>query len=348
MTAEYNNTRNSLSGFVIPELCNVTALSILILVAQLLTLVLLFAGGPVTWARLALMSLFVHWVALMSAGLLCLTRNRLAQMGLVVGALSAFALIMVVTMVVGITADRLLAAPYVPIDWKQLTAQLVISGIITGLALRYFYVQQQLRVQEQSELQARIQALQSRIRPHFLFNSMNIIASLIATDPETAEVVVEDLSELFRASLNEAGNQVSLADEVDLCKRYAGIEKLRLGDRLNIEWQYETIDRRARIPLLTLQPLLENAIYHGIQPLPDGGTIGVRLWQEDDRVCVLVDNPIPQANARRSEGNQMALNNIRGRLNVLYGADAEFNYGRIDDRYEVSLSYPLVSDRDGS
>jgi two-component system sensor histidine kinase AlgZ len=206
--------------------------------------------------------------------------------------------------------------------------------------LRYFYVQQQLRVQEQSELRSRIQALQSRIRPHFLFNSMNIIASLIESDPKTAESVVEDLSELFRASLNEAGSQVPLSEELALCERYVRIESLRLGERLSVDWQMEPVPAGVRIPLLTLQPLLENAIYHGIQPLPEGGTIGVRLWQEQSHVNVEISNPVADRPAT-TEGNRMAMENTRSRLGALYGTRAELVTGVRDGRYLTLLRLPV-------
>jgi two-component system sensor histidine kinase AlgZ len=329
--------------FVIPELCNATALSLLVLFGELLVLVLLFAGGPVTWIRLALMSLFVQWVAISSAGLLCWSRKWLASFGLAQGAVLAFLLVMCVTLVVGLGADRIVAPNSDGVAWRTIFGQLVISGIITALALRYFYVQHQLRLQEQSELQSRIQALQSRIRPHFLFNSMNIIASLIATDPDTAESVVEDLSELFRASLNDAGNQVKLQEELDLCERYVRIEALRLGDRLRLEWDIEQSSRQVKIPLLTLQPLLENAIYHGVQPRPEGGTITVRVWFSDDDVHVEITNPLPdQETPDRSQGNKMALNNIRSRLMVLYGSRADLSTVTRNQQYVTSLKYPIT------
>ena len=332
--ADAQKTKSELQ-FVVPDLCNAASISLLVLFGELLVLVMLFGGGPVTWIRLALMSLFVQWVAITSAGVLCWSRKWLARFGLVAGPLLAFGLVVMVTLVVGLVADRILASGLAPIDWG------VISGIIAALALRYFYVQQQLRQQEQSELQSRIQALQSRIRPHFLFNSMNIIASLIASDPETAESVVEDLSELFRASLNDAGNQVQLKDELDLCERYVRIEALRLGDRLQLNWDVEESRQQVKIPLLTLQPLLENAIYHGIQPLPEGGKISVRLWFDDEYVNVEIVNPLPPQESRsESEGNKMALNNIRSRLNVLYGARAGLTTSVRGDHYVTALRYP--------
>ncbi len=328
--------------FVVPDLCNATSISLLVLFGELLVLVMLFAGGPITWIRLALMSLFVQWVAISSAGVLCASRRWLAGFGVVSGAVLAFLLVLLVTFFVGLAADRLLVPSEYPIDWIGILGQLVISGIITALALRYFYVQQQLRQQEQSELQSRIQALQSRIRPHFLFNSMNIIASLIGSDPDTAESVVEDLSELFRASLNDAGNQVQLAEELDLCERYVRIEALRLGTRLRLDWQVEPAPAGIRIPLLTLQPLLENAIYHGIQPRPEGGTIAVKVWFDEEFVQVEIVNPLPPEDMRHgsSEGNKMALNNIRSRLHVLYGPKADLTTEIRDEQFVTALRYP--------
>ncbi len=328
--------------FRVPDLCTVPAISLVVLFAELLAVVLVFAGAELSWVRLALVSLYVQWVALVSAGVLCASRPVLARIPLVPGALLAFSLVLAVTLAVGIAADLVTAGTFAAagIDWRAIGRQLLIAGIISALALRYFYVQQQLRLQEQAELQSRIQALQSRIRPHFLFNSMNIIASLIESDPRTAESVVEDLSELFRASLNEAGSQVPLADELALCERYARIESLRLGDRLTLDWQTEPVPGGVRIPLLTLQPLLENAIYHGIQPLPEGGTVGVRLWQDEGQVNVEISNPLADKPAA-TEGNRMAMENIRSRLAALYGSRAELSAEVREGRYVTVLRLPV-------
>jgi two-component system sensor histidine kinase AlgZ len=335
----------SASQFLIPELCNATALSLLVLVGQLLALVLLFAGGPFDWTRLALTSLFVQWVGLFSAGMICASRPLLARFSVVAGSVVAYGIVLLVTLAVALVAQTVLS-PNMGIQWAQVGGQLVIAAIIAGLALRYFYVQVQLREQEQSELQSRIQALQSRIRPHFLFNSMNIIASLIATQPETAETVVEDLSELFRASLNDAGNQVPLADELDLCQRYVRIESLRLGERLQTQWDIDPLIQSVKIPLLTLQPLLENAIYHGIQPIPEGGTINIHLRLDKAQVQVRIDNPLPPETASgvgESQGNRMALTNIRSRLQVLYGAQAGLTNSIEEGRFVTRLYYPLAA-----
>jgi two-component system sensor histidine kinase AlgZ len=224
-------------------------------------------------------------------------------------------------------------------------ANVLIAAIIGGLILRYFYVQEQLRLQQEAELEARIQALQSRIRPHFLFNSMNIIASLIVTDPRTAESVVEDLADLFRASLKDAGSEIPLNQELDLCRRYMRIEQLRIGDRLKVQWHTDgaPVDD-LRIPLLTLQPLLENAVYHGIQPLAEGGTVTVTVSYTGGIVRIRVENPVtrgaaPAASTHR--GNRMALENIRHRLQAMYGPQAGVISGSEDGTYGTTLQYPF-------
>lgn len=328
--------------FVIPELCNTTAIALLVLFSQLLVVILMFAGGELSWIRFGLMSLFVQWVALASAGVLCLLRKPVAKLNLVVGSGIAFGVVMLVTIAVSVMAEWVVERGEDPA--LRIIGQLIIAGIITGLVFRYFYVQQRLRLQEQSELQSRIQALQSRIRPHFLFNSMNIIASLIATEPDTAETVVEDLSELFRASLNDAGNQVPIEEELDLCERYIRIESLRLGDRLSLDWDVVPIDPGTRIPLLTLQPLLENAIYHGIQPLPEGGTIELNLRYDGEFVVVKIVNPIPPpSQSSESEGNRMALQNIRSRLAVLYGNKATLDTETAGEIFVTLLRFPKMA-----
>lgn len=231
------------------------------------------------------------------------------------------------------------------INIERVVTDVTMGAILTGLLFRYLYLQQQLTKQEKAELHSRIQALQSRIRPHFLFNSMNIIASLIGSDPEKAEQVVEDLSELFRASLNEVGNQVPIAQELRLCRQYLNIELLRLEDRAQIQWHVdESIIDKYSIPLLTLQPLLENAIYHGIQPRIDGGKIFISVAYAHPKILITVINPLVQVQAvRRTSGNKMAINNIRLRLTSLYGNQASVTVGEEGDQFVCTLSFPARS-----
>jgi len=354
--------------FDIPELCSTNSLVAVVISAQLLAAVVVLLSGVLSWINFAVTSLFVQWVALVGAGALCYARPWLMRLPAAAGGLLAWLLVVAVVALFSVLTEVVLAgrvgswvtgisgAPLLPAttpDWSLVLRTTLVGAILAGMLLRYLVVQQQLRDREQSELRLRLQALQSRIRPHFLFNSMNIIASLIETDPPTAERVVEDLAELFRASLNEAGNQVSLQQELDLCERYVRIEQLRLGKRLTVDWQVDAIPHAVRIPLLTLQPLLENAIYHGIQPMPEGGVVNVQVRMEPKRVAIEIDNPLPPAGTaqRHAQGNRMALANIRSRLAVLYGERAVFEAAEDGERFRIRLSYPLEEDglgRDGA
>lgn len=344
--------------FFLPDLCGRRAVGVVVLVAELLAIVLSLTRtgfGADLWGELGLTSLFVQWVALTTAMALCALRKPLANMQRQMAATIAWGVVVVDALVFSLLTQYAyipLLGPLAPQGQPSLdavAANVCIAAIIGGLVLRYFYVQEQLRLQQEAELQARIQALQSRIRPHFLFNSMNIIASLIVTDPRTAEGVVEDLADLFRASLKDAGNEVTLAHELDLCRRYIRIEQLRMGNRLKVDWQLDdTPLNDLRIPLLTLQPLLENAVYHGIQPLAEGGTVTVQVTYGNGVVRIRVTNPVGATvpadrgeSAAAHRGNRMALENIRHRLQALYGPGARITAGRDGDSYGTELQYPF-------
>ena len=334
------------TDFFVPDLCNVPALSLLILFGELIATVLTLASEHPDWGRFGWVSLFVQWSVLASAGALCITRSPMARWPLQLGATAAWLLIVLVTLLLTALGEQVV---FGAIKGFDLVRNGLLAAVIGGMSLRYFFVQQQWRLEQASALQSRIQALQSRIRPHFLFNSMNIIASLIPVDPDNAEVVVEDLSALFRASLNEAGNQVPLADELELCQRYLHIESLRLDERLKVEWMADDLPPGLRIPQLTLQPLIENAIYHGIQPLPQGGTVSITVAYVAGRVEVRVSNPVGFAGPGTPlRGNGMALLNIRNRLEALYGATVRLDSARRGDIWEVTLQYPFALPNPGT
>ena len=268
----------SQNNVFLPDLCTTRAVLVVVVASELMAIVISLVAGyfePFGFERLALTSLFIQWIALTSAALVCQLRGRLNRLPQAWAALSVVALVAFDTLVFSLLARALMswvsAAAMPPLWHWDILANVLIAAIISGLVMRYFYVQEQLRVKDRAELKSRIQALQSRIRPHFLFNSMNIIATLIRIDPDAAEQAVEDLSSLFRASLKDSGSEVTLAEELALCERYIRIEQLRLGERLGVEWRIELEPESVALPLLTLQPLLENAIYHGIQPLTGGG-----------------------------------------------------------------------------
>jgi two-component system sensor histidine kinase AlgZ len=334
----------SQDSFFLPDLCKVGAVVFLVLLAQLLALVLTLAVATETgfsWEFLALSSLFTQWVVLASAALLCVLRPFLARLSLPWAAGCSYVLILLVAMLCSVAGQYLgLAAGARGLDWRRIAIHLLIAAILAGIALRYFYLQQQLRQQQEAELRARIEALQARIRPHFLFNSMNTIASLIASDPQLAERAVEDLADLFRQSLATEQTQVSLQEEIELCRRFVAIESLRLGSRLQLAWDIDSLPDHLEIPRFTLQPLIENAIYHGIQPLPEGGRVDVKVALDASRCHLQVRNPVVVNGGGARNGHQMALQNITRRMQALYGSAASVEIQRSSGSFCVTVSYP--------
>jgi two-component system sensor histidine kinase AlgZ len=189
--------------------------------------------------------------------------------------------------------------------------------------------------------EARLQALQARIRPHFLFNSLNAVLSLIRSDPLRAERALEDLSELFRALMSEARQLVALEDEMRLTRAYLELEQLRLGDRLQVNWHIDKMPRDALIPPLLIQPLVENAVYHGIEPARDGGEISVNVYRSQDQVHVVIRNPLA-ADANARGGNGIALDNIRERLLLHFDLDATLKSEPMGTVYQVHISFPYT------
>ena len=190
--------------------------------------------------------------------------------------------------------------------------------------------------------EARLQALQSRIRPHFLFNSINAVLALIRRDPKRAERTLEDLADLFRSLVSDPRRFVRLSDEIALLERYAEIEQLRLGERLRITWELDTAPSDALLPPLVLQPLLENAVYHGVEPATEAGDVLVRIERRGDRVLARIENAVIAAEAERV-GNRMALDNIRERLALFFDAEARMET-RVDaGRYRVEIEMPYLT-----
>ena len=214
-----------------------------------------------------------------------------------------------------------------------------IGAIVWALALRYFYVQYQLRKQIVAEAESRYEALQARIKPHFLFNCMNTIASLVRRDPPAAEQVVEDLAGLFRVTLKDRDTRATLAEELDLCRRYLRIEQLRLGDRLRVIWEEGDVPDGIEMPALTLQPLLENAIYHGIERLPEGGTIKLHCETRQDRILIQIDNPVADDTADQT-GNRIAQENIKQRIAAFFAAPDLFQIQQHGSHYSVTVTIP--------
>jgi two-component system sensor histidine kinase AlgZ len=234
------------------------------------------------------------------------------------------------------------AAILFPADhWPFLLRNVCIGFVVTAVALRYFYVTHEWRRNIEMQAAARVHALQARIRPHFLFNSMNTIASLTRSDPVLAEQTVQDLADLFRASLSDQRNTITLEEECEVARTYQRIEQLRLGERLSVDWKIDSLPRNALVPGLMLQPLLENAIYHGIEPQADGGTVTVTGELASGLITIVVRNPVGEGQNER-EGNRLALANIRERLGLMYGRQGLVKSGRYDAEYIVTLRFPHI------
>ncbi|WP_213878319.1 sensor histidine kinase [Pseudomonas sp. dw_358] len=340
--------KKDVSEFFLPELCAPPALLMLILLAELLVLVLVLSE-PMThgfnWVRLGLTSLFVQWIVLLSAALLCALRPWLARLRAGLAGALCCAQVVGLTLLGTAVTDyfQLGGTPAADVEVNRYLRHALIGLIMSGLLLRYFYLQSQWRRQQQAELRARLEALQARIKPHFLFNSLNSIASLVVIDPLKAEQAVLDLSDLFRASLSRPGNLVSWRDEVELAKRYLSIEQYRLGERLQLDWGIESVPDDLPIPQLTLQPLLENALIHGIAPLVEGGVVSVQASYTGGEFILCISNPYDEAlSTRASGGTQQALANIGARLAALFGPRATLSVDRRDGRHFTCLRYPCA------
>lgn len=330
-------------GDFLPDLCTLQATFALILVGELLSVALVLAGSGLqnfNWQQLGMISFLTQWIVLASAAVLCLLRAFLRRCSSLIAGTVSYSVVLLITLLFSAMGQWLTSPTHYISGWFLLES-LLLAAIFAGIVLRYFYVHQQLDNQRQAELGSRIQALQSRIRPHFLFNSLNSIASLIETDPESAERMTEDLSELFRASLADPA-LVSVCSELELCKRYTDIEKMRMGERLAVDWNVSDCPPDIKIPSLLLQPLIENAIYHGIQPSVKGGIVNVSLKVSDGQLHIEVSNPIPDMPQQRARpGNGVALDNIRYRLAAHFGPQASCVAGPNSGHFVTRISYPL-------
>ena len=223
------------------------------------------------------------------------------------------------------------------------TARGIFLAVATTLVLLgYFNLRNRALSPALSE--ARLQALQARIRPHFLFNSINAVLSLIRADPKRAETALEDMADLFRVLMADNRDLAPLENEVELCRQYLALEQLRLGERLRIDWHVDKMPGDALMPPLVLQPLLENAVYHGIEPSIAPGVISVNIYHVRDQVHMVLRNPYRKDGSHHA-GNKMALGNIRERLALHFDAEASLEARVGDNEYEVHITIPYVKSK---
>jgi two-component system, LytTR family, sensor histidine kinase AlgZ len=340
-------------GFYLPDFCRAQSVLAVILIAALVALLFALAADGISagfWTRLARTSLFLLWVALGTAAVWCAARGLLSRLDVLSGSALALALTLGVTALVteaawwfeDYTRRSLGAGAPLPaaLHLQFMLRNLAVCAIAAGLALRYFYVAHQWQSNVEAEAQSRVRALQARIRPHFLFNSMNTIASLTRSDPRLAEQAIADLSDLFRASLREQRERIPLAHEIEIARAYERVERLRLGQRLAVDWQVDGLPMDAPVPALILQPLLENAVYHGIEPLEKGGTIRVAGKRDGRHVVLTIDNPVAPRLVARRAGHRIGLDNVRQRLELMFHGEAEVEVIEAPERFVVTLRFP--------
>lgn len=340
------------SQVYLPDFCAPATVLVVLLVSELIAILLTLAAHtpPGTFlTELAKMSLYMMWLALLSLAFMCQARPWIEKLGPKRAFVICFVILMLLCLVLAELAYQLntVFGAAVVIDDTHtgfLMRSVAISAIVVALGMRYLYIASEWRRSIVLEAQARVSALQALIRPHFLFNSMNTIASLTRSNPEQAEEAVEDLADLLRANLGGPKDRTTLKEELEVAAIYQRIEKLRLGDRLRVRWDIDALPMRALIPSLTIQPLLENAIYHGIELLPDGGEVLVSGGKQKDTLHIEVSNPVSRATEGRKSGNKMALGNIRQRFELAYGNRASVDVSEADDHYSVKLSFPCDED----
>ena len=342
-------TENSI-GFL-PELCTPQAILRVMVGAEVLALVLALTSASATYqaslVRLGLTSLFVQWVVLSSILIICLLSKKISGFSIVKVALAVC--IIVISFTIGASILAIMADSYEKVgiiyywDTPFILRNIFVALVISLLALHYFYVHSQRAEFSRADSNAKYDALQSRMRPHFLFNSLNTIAQLIHVDKNKAEDALLDLADIFRSTL-DTRNRISLGEELDVTLRYLRMEGLRLGKRrLNIVWDMDkqTLPFNMEIPPLLLQPLVENAIYHGIQPCKDGGTLAISLYDAGKTLDVVVTNPVPPEGTNSyQKGNHIAQENLKNRLRLAYGDRANLKISKTDHQYRVSFSIP--------
>ncbi len=325
---------------VLPDFRNLGILLRILIIVNAIALVI----AVVQSASLATLGAQIIENAAMVEPLLILTlvvlyvfKGLLARLPYMVAVIAVIALTLALTTLLHAGAQR-----YLPLNVTAIERYWLLVGLITAMLLGYFDLRG--RALSPAIAEARLQALQARIRPHFLFNSINAVLSLIRQEPKRAETALEDMAELFRVLMAENRELAPLAREVALCRQYLGLEQLRLGERLQIEWHIDKMPADAMIPPLILQPLLENAVYHGIEPLTEPGVVSINIYATREEVHAVLKNPYPQAGDRHT-GNNMALGNIRERLQLHFDSEASLTSRATDNVYQVHIIMPYRKEK---
>ncbi|HEV2681541.1 MAG TPA: histidine kinase [Rhodanobacter sp.] len=331
----------------LPDFCQLPALFALFIVGALtVTVMWLARDHQRDWSAYSVGMLFVSWLALVIAVALCKLRSLLQRLPGHAPYIGVWLLIVLIVLAASAVArwlDGALQMHLIASSMGMFVRDNVLIAALLGAAmLRYFYVLAQWQARLAAVTRAQVEALQARIRPHFLFNSMNTVAALIRVDPAAAERTVEDLSELFRAALGQQDNDDgTLGDELALIERYLAIEQLRLGARLHVQRELDDLPPDFPLPRLLLQPLVENAVRHGIQPLREGGEVLLRGQRDGAGIRIEISNPLPTTPP--APGNGHGLDSVRRRIAYRYGPLAKVQAGPQGERFVVLLQLPGAS-----
>jgi two-component system sensor histidine kinase AlgZ len=288
------------------------------------------------WQQVIRTSALVEPLLILSLLALAVLANGLRRLPYWLGAVAVLVLELALTTGLYAAGQTLFGPELVPLGRYWL-----LVALATGALLAYFDLRG--RALSPSLTEARLQALQSRIRPHFLFNSINAVLSLIRQEPRRAEAALEDMAGLFRMLMNDNRELAPLAREVELCRQYLGLEQLRLGQRLRVEWRTERMPGDALVPPLVLQPLIENAVYHGIEPRIEPGVVSIEIYVTSSQLHAVLRNPYAESTGPHS-GNRMALANIRERLQLHFDAEASLEVKTIEGIYQVHIVMPYMKE----
>jgi two-component system sensor histidine kinase AlgZ len=326
-------------GIRLPNFCNLGIMLRSLVVVNLL----LGAAAVVRAPRLALagfefllLAALGEPVLILSLLALCGARRWLHALGYA-RSLAAVALFEVALAWGAWHAVAALFPDYATLSFPRLAVLVV---FITAVTLAYFDLR--ARALAPAIADARIQALQARIRPHFLYNSINAVISLIRSEPRRAERALEDMADLFRVLMAENRTLAPIAEEVELARQYLAIESLRLGERLRVSWRIDAMPPDALVPPLMLQPLVENAVYHGIEPTPEGGEVTIDVRREGPQIVMTLVNPVP-GEGRSPAGNRIAIANIRERLQLHFDAEASMKSEVDSGSYRVTIRMPYLT-----
>ncbi len=341
------------SGFL-PDFCSGEVILNVVILAACLSIVATIITPPLTanlFKDLFLITVFIEWIALISAVVLCTARRYLNRLPERRSLLMAYLLLLCVTWAVSEAALWLLAASGFidssrPVWYGYFHGQnLTVSAIVNGLALRYFVARHEARQKTLSEARARAEIRRQRIRPHFLFSSMNIIASLTQRAPARAESAIEDMADLFRLMLDENKELIAVHQEVQVARKYLKLEKLRLENRLHTTWHSENVPRTAKTPALILQLMLESAIRYGIETSPEGGQVEIGLAVKGGVLNIDMSAPAPPHTPDIDEAERdAALANIRRRLADYYGDAGTLYIEHNDGRLVLRVQHPAFGE----